>query len=191
METPGKLVIVMGSTGSGKGTLIAHVRRLHPEFIYPASCTTRQMRAGDIDGDQYHFVSKDEFEKRIERGEMLEWAQFGENLYGSLKSEIIPPLEKGNIVLRELEVQGIRQIKKLLPAEQVMVIYIEVGSWEELERRVKERAPISETELAKRKLRYEDELTFKPEADFVIQNGAGQLDEAKKQIEDIMNALHG
>lgn len=179
----------MGSTGSGKGTLIAHIRRLHPEFVYPASCTTREMRAGDVEGDQYHFVSREEFERRINAGEMLEWAQFGENLYGSLKDAVLPPLEEGKIVLRELDVQGIRQIKKLLPADQIVVILIAVASWDELERRVKERAPISESELAKRKLRYEDELTFVSEANFVIQNGDGKLDEAKKQFEDIINSL--
>jgi len=179
----------MGSTGSGKGTLIAHLRRLHPEFVYPVSCTTRVMRAGDVEGDQYHFITNAEFQKRIAEGAMLEWAQFGENLYGSLKNEVMPPLEDGRTVLRELEVQGIRQIKKLLPAEQVVVLFIAVGSWEELERRVKARAPIGEAELAKRKLRYEDEVTFMPEADFVIQNDDGNVEEAKKQIEDIINSL--
>ncbi len=189
MEIPGKLVIIMGSTGSGKGVLIDYARALRPEFVYPPSCTTREMRAGDVEGNQYYFISKEEFERRIEAGEFLEWAHFGENLYGSLKKEILPAFEAGKTVLLELEVQGVRYLKTLLPPGHVITVFIDSGSWDELERRARARAPISETELAKRKQRYEDEITFKKEATYVVQNPTGKLDEAKKQIEVIMNAL--
>jgi guanylate kinase len=189
MNIPGKLVIIMGSMGSGKGVLTDYARTLHPEFVYPPSCTTREMRAGDREGDQYYFISREEFEQRVAAGDFLEWAHFGENLYGSLKKEILPPLHEGKTLLLELDVQGVRNIKQILPSERIITIFIDSGSWDELERRARARAPISETELAKRKQRYEDEITFKKEATYVVQNPTGKLDEAKKQIEAIMNSL--
>jgi len=147
------------------------------------------MRAGEIDGDQYFFLAKEEFERRIAAGDFLEWAHFGENLYGSLKSEILLPLQEGKTLLLELDVQGVRSLQKMIPSEQIITIFVDAGSWAELERRVRARAPISDSELAKRKKRYEDEVTFKDEATHVVVNATGKLDEAKREIDAIINAL--
>src|SRR3989344_1541070 len=104
--TQGLFVIVLGPTGSGKSVLIEHIRTLHPEIIAPVSCTTRSIRPGEEDGKHFHFVSESEFKKHITGGDFLEWVQYGGHYYGSLKTEILPRLQKGKIILDELEVQG-------------------------------------------------------------------------------------
>lgn len=170
---------------------MGHIRDLHPEYVFPPSCTTRAMRPGEVEGRDHYFVEKTDFERRIAAGEFLEWAEYGENYYGSLREEILPALEQGKIVVAELDVQGVRSVQQALPPEQFVSIYVDAGSWDELERRVRARGPMSDSELVKRKKRYEDELTYKNEATYVVPNAQGQLDEAKKRVEAIMNALHG
>jgi guanylate kinase len=176
----GKLILVVGPSGSGKSALLAHLAQQMPDIIFPVSCTTRAMRPGEIDGEKYHFVTKDEFERRREAGEFLEWAPYGGNYYGTLKSQILGPLAEGRVIMREVEVQGARQIQKLISPESLRIIFIHAGSWENLERRIQARAPITEVELLARRKRYEDETTFKDQAHTTILNFDGGLEEAKK-----------
>jgi guanylate kinase len=187
--TRGKFVIVVGPSGSGKNTLIETVYATYPDIVRPVSCTTRAMRPGEQEGHMYHFVSEEEFTRRIDANEFLEWAQYGGHRYGTLKSEILPIIEAGKIAMRDVEIQGARQIKQILPADELTAIYIDAGSWEELERRIRARAPITEEELAKRKKRYEDEVMFKQDADFVIENPEGGLEKAKQDIDDVIASL--
>lgn len=185
----GKLVLVVGASGSGKGVLLKKARQFHPEIVFPVSCTTRAMRPGEIDGVQYHFVSDEEFTCRIEASEFLEWASYGGHKYGTLRSEIIPALEEGKMVLREVEVQGARNIRDIVPSENLFIIYVHAGSWEDLERRIVDRAPISTDELESRRRRYEDEQTFMAEATYVVENLDGKLTEADEAFEAIITEL--
>lgn len=175
----GTLILVIGPTGSGKSMLMRHAIEAHPELELPYSYTTRAKREGIVENDHYRFVSREEFEARIERGEFLEWAEYGGNYYGTLKGEVLDALASGKVLLKEMEVQGARQVRAVLPPEQLVTVFIDAGSWEELERRVRARAPMTEEELAKRKHRHEDEMTFKPEADIVVENHPGKAEEAK------------
>lgn len=186
---PGKLVLIVGTSGSGKGVLLKRAKQLHPEIVFPVSCTTREMRPGEVDGETYYFVSKEEFDRRIEAGELLEWAPYGGHLYGTLKSEILPALEEGRLVLREVEVQGARHIRELLPSENLVIIYVYAGPWDDLERRIVGRAPMSDAELESRRLRYEDEQSFKAEATYVVENFDGKLQEADEAFESIIATL--
>ena len=185
----GKLILVVGPTGSGKSALLDFLQEREPSIIFPISCTTRTMRPGEREGEKYFFISKEEFEKREAAGEFLEWASYGGNYYGTLKSEILPKLAEGKLVVREVEVQGARQIKKLLPKESLSILFIDAGSWEGLERRILARAPMSEVELLARRKRYEDELTFKDEADHIITNHDGELEKAKKAFIEAVREL--
>lgn len=188
----GKLIIIVGPTGSGKGTLIAHARTLHPELALSISCTTRAPRPGEAEGDHYHFLSREEFEQRINAGDFLEWAVYGDNYYGTPKEGVMDHIERGESVILEIEVQGARQVKACMPPEDVFTIYIDAGSWEALESRVRARAPISDEEIAKRRSRYEDETSFKGEVDVVVTNEDGKLEEAKARfVEAIESALRG
>lgn len=178
----GKLILVIGPTGSGKSTLLAYLHEQMPELVFPISCTTRTIRPGEVVGEKYFFITKEEFEKREAQGDFLEWAVYGGNYYGTLKSEILPAIEAGKTVVREVEVQGARQIQELLPEEKLKILFINAGSWENLEKRVRARAPITEVELLARRKRYEDETTFMHEADVVVDNSDGGLEQAKKDL---------
>lgn len=176
--------------GGGKGTLRKYLKSTRPELTYAVSCTSRAPRPDEVDGENYYFLSDQEFKERIDRGDFLEWIQQdGGRYYGTLKSEIIDRLNDGQVVLREVEIRGVRAIRSLVPSECLTVIFITAGSWEEMEQRMKARAPISDAELAYRKERYELELPFAREADHVIHNRNGALDQAKRELDLIIDEI--
>lgn len=179
----GKLIIIIGPSGSGKSTLISHVKKVFPSFVYPVTSTTRKIRPGEKEGISYNFLSRLEFEKRIKENSFLEWAEYSGNLYGTPKKEIMSALEAGETVLREVEVQGARSIKKIIPEENLSIVYINGGSWNLLKERIMKRTPVGEEEMGERRRRYEDENTFIKKADYVISNHDGKLKEACQSIE--------
>ena len=184
----GKFILVVGPTGSGKSVLLAYIKEVFPDIFFPMSYTTRERRPG-VENSAYQFLTQEEFKAKVDSGEFLEWAQFGGNFYGTAKDEVIASLQEGKILLKEMEVQGVRQTQGILSPDQLCIMYIDAGSWDELERRVRARAPITEEELAKRKQRYDDEVPFKETADFVIQNYFGELDTAKEQVVSAINSI--
>jgi len=178
----GHVVIVMAPMGSGKGTIIKSALRTFPHIKTSVSCTTRSQRPGEVDGKEYHFISSADFDDKIAGGEFLEWAHFGLNRYGTLKREILPPLENGEVVIAEIEVQGVEQLHTLLPRENITTVYIEAGGWEKLRARALARAEISEAELAKRYERYLIEIESKNIADIVIDNTGEGSEHAEKEF---------
>jgi len=182
----GTFIILIGAMGSGKSMLMKHAIAAHPELVIPYSYTTRPRRPDAVENDHYRFVTVAEFEAMIAEGAFLEWARFGDNYYGTLRAEVEEELTAGKVLLKEMEVQGVRQVRDLLPKEQLVTVYVDAGGWEELEERARNRAPITDEELAKRKQRFEDEVTFLPEADRVIQNHAGMREEAIASFEAII-----
>lgn len=189
IEIKGHAIIVMAPTGSGKGTLIGHVLEVFPDIHTTVSCTTRKMRPGEVDGKDYYFISPEEFDKKIEAGEFLEWATYGLNRYGTLKSEIIPYLHAGEVVLLEIEVQGVETLHTILPRSNMTVIYIEAGGWEVVKSRALARAPIDAEELEKRYERYLAEVEFKQHADIVIDNSSNDISSAKSQIVKLISEI--
>jgi guanylate kinase len=182
----GKLILVIGPMGSGKSTLLRHAVEHYPELGVLNSYTTRARRPDHVENDHYRFVSKEEFQGMIDRGDLLEWAEFSSNFYGTRKQDLEEELSQGKVVIKEMEVQGVRQVKGLLDPEDVLTIFIDAGSWEELVERAMKRDPLSDDELERRKKRFEDEVTFIPEADVVIKNGPGKLEEADKAFEQVI-----
>lgn len=188
----GALILIVGLPGSGKGTLINHVRGAFPELVFPTSWTTRPIRAGEIEGQVYHFATEEEFSKEVADGAFLEWVTIDTgSRYGTLKREIIPFLESGKTVIREVEVDGARNIRSLLAPYKVVTIFISTDSWEVLRERMLARAPMSEEELAERKKRYEREVLFKAEADFVVENRNGELESAEQALDTIISRILG
>lgn len=185
----GLFVLVVGPSGSGKNTLIEAARAAYPDLAFAVSPTTRAMRPGEADGVNYHFLSREEFMRRVDAGEFLEWAEYGGNLYGTLRSEMEAIIASGRIALTDIEVQGARQIQKNMPAEERAIIFIDAGSWEELAARIRARAPITDEELEKRHARYEDERSFKDQADYVIENRDGVLEAAKEAFVNLVGTL--
>jgi guanylate kinase len=182
----GKLILIIGSTGSGKGTLMRHALARFPDIASPQSYTTRPRRADAVENTHYTFISEEEFKEKIAEGAFLEWAQFSGHYYGTLRAEIEQGLAEGRVMFKEMEVQGVRQTKQLLPKSELVTAFIEAGSWEELKARALARGPLSDTELELRRKRYEDELTFMPEADVIIHNHEGKYREAEDAFEAII-----
>lgn len=178
----GIYILVVGPTGSGKNTLITAAREAITGLAFAVSATTRAMRDGEVDGVNYHFLTREEFMRRVENDEFLEWAEYGGNCYGTLRSEVETRVEAGEVILSDIEVQGARLIQEKLPREEYAIIYIDAGSWEELVPRILARAPMSPEELEKRHARYTDEASFKEEADYVVENRDGGLEDAKKDF---------
>jgi guanylate kinase len=188
-EIKGHLVLIMAPTGSGKGSLVSHIQKQFPQLTHTISCTTRAMRPGEIEGVNYYFLSREEFERKIAQREFVEWAEFGGNLYGTLKSELIDRLCAGEVVLCEIEVQGIMQLLKLVPYQFRTVVYIDAGDWETLKRRALARAPISDAELSLRYDHYLEEVAHKGLADILVYNRDGELEKAKEHMEVIMSEI--
>ncbi len=187
---PGHLILLVSVPGGGKGTLLRHLKETHPELRYAVSCTSRPIRPGEVDGENYYFLTVEEFQRRIDAGDFLEWIQQdGGRYYGTLKAEIIDRLERGEVVVREVEIKGVRAIKALLPADSLSIIFITAGPWEDMKVRIQQRAPISEEELMHRQQRYEQEIQFATEADFVVENLNGHLDQAKQHIDTIISDI--
>ena len=111
MEYPGKLILIIGPSGVGKSVVLQALKERHPELHFPRSATTRPKREGEGD-DLYHFVSEEEFDRLIEENKVLEWAVVhGGARYGTLVDEIIPSVEEGKVVVREVDVQGFDSVR--------------------------------------------------------------------------------
>lgn len=185
----GHVVIVMGPTGSGKGTLVKHALATHTKLAHTISCTSRAKRPNEKDGQQYHFVTSEEFDQKIAAGDFLEWAVFAGNKYGTLKSEIIPRLTVGEVVIVEIELQGVEQLLTLLPRAHMTIVYIEAGGWEVLKARALTRASMDETNLQARYERYLIEEQAKPLADVIIDN-TRSLDRTYAAFDQVIDAAY-
>jgi guanylate kinase len=181
----GHVIVVMAPTGSGKGTIVKHALEKFPELKHTISCTSRTMRPREINGKHYFFVSSEVFDEKVAQGEFLEWAVFAGNKYGTLKSEILPRLVQGEVVIVEIELQGVEQLLTLIPREHLTVVYIEAGGWEVLKARAEARSPMSETELHARYERYLVEQQAKSLADVIIDN-SGDITVAYAQFEHVI-----
>ncbi len=145
----GKLVIFCGPSGSGKGTVEKEF--LHSEefgFHFSVSATTRPSREGEVDGVNYYFLSKEEFERWISEGKFFEWAMFAENYYGTPIAPVMEQINKGHNVFLEIEYQGVQQLVKKAP--DAVTIFLAPPSIEELERRLRERGTESDEVISKR-----------------------------------------
>tara|TARA_B100000508_G_scaffold115953_1_gene95180 strand:+ start:335 stop:892 length:558 start_codon:yes stop_codon:yes gene_type:complete len=179
----------MAPSGSGKGTLLKGLGELAERIYFAKTYTSREPRKGAAENPKYVFVSRDEFEELIKNDEMIEWAEFSANYYGTPRSEFTDPLAKDQVVMKEMELQGVEQIQALLPKEQCTVIYIDAGSWEDLKERIIERAPISDEHLELRCQRYQEESKFKEQADVIIRNHNGRVEEAQEEFRQVIKSI--
>ncbi|MDR1630375.1 MAG: guanylate kinase [Oscillospiraceae bacterium] len=144
----GLLVVLSGPSGSGKDTILSELMKLEPKVAATVSATTRKPRSNEIDGKSYHFLSIGEFEKRIDEDAFLEYVRYGDNYYGTLKSEVDALLKKGMITVLVIEVRGAAEIIKKYP--EAISIFLVAPSHEVLEARLRRRAEEDEEGIKKR-----------------------------------------
>ncbi len=188
---PNLAIVISGPSGSGKSAVIDALCEADPTLKLSVSATTRNPRRGEVDGVDYHFLSKSEFEAHIQQGSFLEWAEYGSNLYGTLKSEIVAAREARKDVVLEIEVKGSLQIRAqaqdLAPARNVL-IFIIPSSFAILEKRLRRRQTESEKELEQRLDIAKSEILQIQHYDYWVSNPQGKIQRAVAQIQAIIAA---
>lgn len=143
-----KLFVISGSSGVGKSTVIKGFLAKHKDFVFSISCTTRPIREGEVDGINYFFTSKKDFQRSIENDEFLEWAEFSDNFYGTKKDFIKNYLEENKNLILDIDTQGALQIKNKMP--EAVLIFIAPPSYQDLEYRLRSRKTEDEKTIQKR-----------------------------------------
>lgn len=188
-EYSGKLFLIVGPSGSGKGTVIERLKGRYPGFAYPVSYTTREMRDGEKEGGSYHYVSKEEFERMIKEGEFLEYAVVhSDNYYGTSKKDIMEPLKGGAVVVREVDIQGFNSIRNLVPKENLVSIFMKVSDLQDLKGRILRRGKISDEELEKRLDSAKKEIAQSGECNYQVENKWGEIGDCVYNVEKIILA---
>ncbi|MEH2066064.1 MAG: guanylate kinase [Nostoc sp.] len=164
----GKLIVLTGPSGVGKGTLMRSLLQRHPELYYSVSVTTRSPRPGETDGKSYYFISRSKFEQLVAEGEFLEWAEFAGNCYGTPREAVLNQINSGKLVVLEIELEGARQTRASFPS--ALSIFILPPSFDELEKRIRSRGQDSEEAIARRLLRAQEEIQAADEFDIQIVN---------------------
>lgn len=178
----GKLFVISGSSGVGKGTVIKEFLARHPEFKLSVSCTTRNPRDGEVDGINYFFLTKDEFTSCIEKNEFLEWAEFSGNMYGTKKAYVKEKLNEGKNLILEIDTKGALNVKSIIP--EATLIFILPPSFEELEARLRGRHTETEEAIQKRLASTKLEIENSKHFDYQVVND--DIDNAVKKLEEIM-----
>ncbi|WAL94324.1 guanylate kinase [Streptomyces sp. Je 1-369] len=163
-----RLTVLSGPSGVGKSTVVAHMRKEHPEVWLSVSATTRKPRPGENHGVQYFFVSDDEMDKLIANGELLEWAEFAGNRYGTPRRAVLDRLEAGEPVLLEIDLQGARLVRESMPEAQL--VFLAPPSWDELVRRLTGRGTEAPEVIERRLAAAKVELAAEAEFDTTLVN---------------------
>ncbi|PJE95056.1 guanylate kinase [Streptomyces carminius] len=163
-----RLTVLSGPSGVGKSTVVAHLRKVHPEVWLSVSATTRRPRPGERHGVQYFFVDDEEFDKLVANGELLEWAEFAGNRYGTPRQAVLERLAAGDPVLLEIDLQGARQVRESMPGARL--VFLAPPSWDELVRRLTGRGTESPEVVERRLAAARIELAAEPEFDVTLVN---------------------
>jgi guanylate kinase len=163
-----RLTVLSGPSGVGKSTVVAHMRQAHPEVWLSVSATTRRPRPGERQGVHYFFVTDDEMDKLIANGELLEWAEFAGNRYGTPRTAVLEHLEAGVPVLLEIDLQGARQVRETMPEGRL--VFLAPPSWDELVRRLTGRGTEAPEVIERRLDAAKVELAAEPEFDVTLVN---------------------
>ena len=177
----GKLVVISGTSGVGKGTVLGLMMKKCKELSFSVSATTRGPRPGEEDGVHYYFITKEQFEEMIARGEFLEYDAHMANYYGTPRAQALEKMEKGSVLL-DIDPNGAKQVKESAP--EAVLVFIEPPSMEELERRLRGRGDTPEDQIALRLERAHWELEQRAWYDHVVVN-----DDADRCAEEILKII--
>ncbi len=167
-KTKGRLIVLTGPSGVGKGTLLKSLLQRHPELKLSISATTRSPRDGEVDGVNYYFITRQQFDLMVSEDEFIEWAEFAKNCYGTPRRAVEEQLEAGDWVILEIELDGARQIRQSFP--EAYRIFILPPSIEELESRIRGRGQDSDDAIDRRLQRAKAEIDAANEFDVQIIN---------------------
>ena len=185
MSDRGVLTVISGFSGAGKGTV---VKQLLQEYDYglSISATTRSPREGEQDGREYFFKTKEEFEKMIREHQLIEYAQYVGNYYGTPKEYVVQQLEQGKDVILEIEMQGALRVREILP--EVNLIFLTPPTVDELERRLVSRGTETAEVIRERMAKAKEESAYMKEYDYVVIND--DLDECVENVHQLIRSLH-
>lgn len=185
MKHSGILTVISGFSGAGKGTIMKKLVQNYPYFL-SISATTRKPREGEMDGREYFFHTREEFEKMIEDQELIEWAEYVGNYYGTPKKAVEQQLAEGKDVILEIEMQGGLLVKEQFP--DALLIFVTPPTADELKNRLYGRGTEAEEEIIKRLCHAEEEASYMKYYDYIVVNDV--LDEAVTQIHTIISNEH-
>lgn len=180
----GKLLVLSGPSGVGKGTIVGKLMEKRDDIVFSVSATTRKPRVGEVDGVNYFFVTKQKFEEMIEQNELLEYAQFVENYYGTPRGYVEQKLEEGKTVVLDIEVQGARNVVNAFP--DAVSVYIIPPTYDELERRLRGRGTETEEQIQGRLKTAVEEARAADFYRYIIVNN--NLNEAVNELDAIITA---
>lgn len=178
----GQLIVITGPSGVGKGTLVQALLQAHPELYLSVSITTRPPREGEIDGQHYYFESRAAFEKLVTEGQLLEWAEFAGNYYGTPRQPVEQQIRRGRWVVLEIDLAGARQVRQTFST--ALSIFILPPSLTELEKRLRKRGQDSEGAIARRLQRAREEIAAAQEFDIQVVND--NLETTVKKLEAVL-----
>lgn len=168
MNKKGTLVLFSGPSGVGKDTVLEVVLNKNKDLQKSVSLTTRAIRENEIDGKDYYFISQSDFDNMVKNNEVLEFAQYGKNFYGTPKAPIDKWLDEGKTIILKIEVQGAKKIKELYP--EAVGIFIMPPSMEELEKRLRFRGTESEDDIQRRLDIAKSEIENSVDYDYLVIN---------------------
>lgn len=182
----GLLVVFSGPSGVGKDTVLDQLKKIHTGFRRCVTATTRPPRDNEIDGEDYHFLSEQEFRRRIDRDGFLEWAQVHGRHYGTPREWVADRLKEGLDVILKIDVQGAAQVKRRMP--EAVLVFLAPPSLEELESRLRGRESETEQQAATRLANARSELEQIPSYNYIIENDS--VAEAADELRSILIAEH-
>ena len=180
----GNLLIISGPSGSGKGYIASKLIENYDNFSLSISATTRNIRPGEVDGVNYFYKTREEFENMIKNGELLEYAEFVGNYYGTPKQFVLDKINVGKNVLLEIEMQGALKVKELFP--DALLIFIAVPSLDELKHRLKNRGRESDEDIENRIKQAKVDISYADKYDYVVMN-----DDINKVMNDFEQIING
>mgnify|MGYP002795102692 CR=1 FL=1 len=183
-KNKGVLIVISGPSGAGKGTICKALLEKHKDIHLSVSATTRNPRQGEVHGINYYFLNKDEFLKKVEEDDFLEWAEVYGNCYGTPKSNVQELLDSGKDVILEIDIQGALKVKE--NTEEGVFIFILPPSMEELKARIIKRGSETPESLKTRMESAYDEISFASKYDYAVVND--EVEDAVKKIESIIIA---
>lgn len=186
MQNNGMLVLFSGPSGVGKDTVLDIILDKDDMLQRSISLTTREKRQGETDGVDYYFITKDQFLNMVEDEQVLEYAQYGENIYGTPKEPVDKWLKDGKTVILKIEVKGAQKIRELYP--DAVSIFLLPPSMQVLESRIRRRGTENEQDIAKRLEIAKNEILRSADYDFVVVND--DIDEASNNVLSIIKALN-